>query len=105
MELVAERFRPTRPDSREAMKRLQAEIATEATFEDAAGVTPTDVRSGDAVVAGVDQAFLGERAVSAVVVLRGGEVIARESAITPPLWPAQAGDGRAPGGRTRSDRG
>ena len=87
MELVAERFRPTRPDSREAMKQLQAEIATEATFEDAARVTPADVRSGDAVVAGVDQAFLDERAVSAVVVLRGGEVIARESAVTPLSMP------------------
>ncbi|CCQ35858.1 endonuclease 5 [Natronomonas moolapensis 8.8.11] len=87
MDVAAERFRPTRPGSREAMERLQAEIAAEATFEDAAGVTPADVHSGDALVAGVDQAFLDDRAVSAVVVLRGGEVIARESAVTPLSMP------------------
>lgn len=87
MDVAAERFRPTRPDSREAMERLQAEIAAEATFEDAAELAPADVRSGDVVVAGVDQAFLNDRAVSAVVVLRGGEVIARESAVTPLSMP------------------
>lgn len=87
MDVVGERFRPTRPDSREAMERLQAEIAAEATFEDAAELAPADVRSGDALVAGVDQAFLDDRAVSAVVVLRGGEVIARESAVTPLSMP------------------
>ena len=87
MDVVGERFRPTRPDSREAMERLQAEIAAEATFEDAAELAPAGVRSGDAVVAGVDQAFLDDRAVSAVVVLRGGEVIARESAVTPLSMP------------------
>ena len=87
MDVVGERFRPTRPDSREAMERLQAEIAAEATFEDAAELAPADVSSGDALVAGVDQAFLDDRAVSAVVVLRGGEVIARESAVTPLSMP------------------
>ena len=87
MDVVGERFRPTRPDSREVMERLQAEIAAEATFEDAAELAPADVSSGDALVAGVDQAFLDDRAVSAVVVLRGGEVIARESAVTPLSMP------------------
>jgi len=87
MDVVAERFRPTRPDSREAMERLQTEIAAEATFEGTAEVTPADVRSGDALVAGVDQAFLDDRAVSAVVALRGGEVVARESAVTPLSMP------------------
>ena len=87
MDVVGERFRPTRPDSREVMERLQAEIAAEATFEDAAELAPADVSSGDALVAGVDQAFLDDRAVSAVVALRGGEVIARESAVTPLSMP------------------
>ena len=87
MDVAAERFRPTRPDSREAMERLQVEIAAEATFGDDIGFTPADVRSGDALVAGVDQAFFDDRAVSAVVVLRGGEVIARESAVTPLSMP------------------
>jgi len=87
MELVNDRFRPTRPDSRDGMEDLQADIAATATFEDRAGFTPTDVRNGEAVVAGVDQAFLDDRAVSAVVVLRGGEVIAREHAVTPLSMP------------------
>ena len=87
MEVAVERFRPGRPDSHEAMEALQAEIASAAVFEDTVEDTPSDVRSGEALVAGVDQAFLDDRAVSAVVVLRGGEVIARESAVTPLSMP------------------
>ncbi|WP_181692952.1 endonuclease V [Natronomonas sp. LN261] len=87
MEVAVERFRPGRPDSHEAMEALQAEIASAAVFEDTVEDTPSDVRSGEALVAGIDQAFLDDRAVSAVVVLRGGEVIARESAVTPLSMP------------------
>jgi deoxyribonuclease V len=84
MDLVRERFRPDGSLSREAMETMQHDIAETAVFADDADVTPDDVRSGDALVAGVDQAFLdGERAVSAVVVLRRGEVVARASAVTP----------------------
>jgi len=87
MEVAVERFRPGRPDSREAMEALQAEIAAAAVFEDTVEDLPSDVRSGEALVAGIDQAFLDDRAVSAVVVLCGGEVIARQSAVTPLSMP------------------
>ena len=87
MRVVEERFRPERADSRETMEALQTEIAAEATFSDAAGFSPNDIRTGDALVAGIDQAFLDDRAVSAVVVLRGAEIIAREHAITPLSMP------------------
>lgn len=87
MRLVNERFRPTRPGSREAMEELQSEIAAAAVFEDRIDFTPEEIRSGEALVAGVDQAFLDERAVSAVVVLRGEEVIARAHAVTPLSMP------------------
>ena len=87
MDPVDGRFRPTRSGSRDAMADLQADIAAAATFEDRIEFTPTDVQGGEAVVAGIDQAFLDGRAVSAVVVLRGGEVIAREHAVTPLSMP------------------
>ncbi len=82
MEVVAERFRPDGSHSREEMEAMQRDIAAAAAFADDASVEPSDVRSGEAVVAGVDQAFLDERAVSAVVALRGGEMVARASAVT-----------------------
>ena len=83
MEVAHERFRPDGSLSREEMEAMQHDIAETATFADDADFDPPDVWSGEAVVAGVDQAFLEERAVSAVVALRGGEVIARASAVTP----------------------
>ncbi|MFB6309319.1 MAG: endonuclease V [Haloarculaceae archaeon] len=83
------------------MERLQREIATAATFEDRLSFDPTtlasptdpsqrrldEADSGRAkpadppLVAGVDQAFVDDRAVSAVVVLRDGEVIERVHAV------------------------
>jgi deoxyribonuclease V len=83
MNVVEERFRPENVDTddREAMEAMQAEIAEAAVFEDAADVTPEAIRSGEAVVVGVDQAFPDGRAVSAAVALRGGEVIERASAV------------------------
>ena len=82
MEVVRERFRPDGSLSREEMEAMQHDIAEAATFRDDADFEPPDVQSGEAVVAGVDQAFLDDGAVSAVVALRGGEVIARASAVT-----------------------
>ncbi|CAI48670.1 endonuclease 5 [Natronomonas pharaonis DSM 2160] len=83
MELATPRFRPDPSLSREAMETLQHDIAAAASFENEASPSPAAIRDGDALVAGVDQAFLDDRAVSAVVVLRGGEVVAREHAVTP----------------------
>ncbi|WP_075938101.1 endonuclease V [Halosegnis longus] len=79
-------FAPDPALSRSEMESLQREIAAAATFTDDIDFTPEDVRDGDALVAGVDQAFLldedPERALSAVVVARGGEVIERTHAVT-----------------------
>lgn len=87
MRVVRERFHPDRADSREAMEALQNELAETATFSDDLGFSPEDVRAGDVLVAGIDQAFLGERAVSAIVVIRGEEVVEREYAVTPLSMP------------------
>lgn len=87
MDVAAERFRPSRPDTRAEMERLQGEIAAAATFADDGAPAPAAIERGEAVVAGVDQAFHDERAVSAVVALRGGEVIERASATVPLSMP------------------
>jgi len=92
---------------REAMEALQRDIADAADFTDSLPFDPASVdiggvASADALrtatlteaatpgegpsepplVAGVDQAFLDDRAVSAVVVSRGGEVVERTYAVT-----------------------
>jgi deoxyribonuclease V len=84
MRVVEERFRPDSidTDSRDAMKAMQTEIADAARFEDAVDFTADSIRQGDALVAGVDQAFLDDRVISAVVVLRAETVVARASAVT-----------------------
>jgi deoxyribonuclease V len=89
MRVVEERFRPARvdTDSRDAMNAMQTEIADAAHFEDAVDFTADSIRQGDALVAGVDQAFLDDRVISAVVVLRAETVVARASAVTPTEMP------------------
>ncbi|MWG35247.1 endonuclease V [Halomarina oriensis] len=85
------------------MEALQRDIATTARFEDAFDVdlaaldradfapddqTTLDGPGGDPpLVAGVDQAFLDERVVSAIVVLRGAEVVERTHAVSPLTFP------------------
>ena len=86
------------------MESLQREIADDAVFADRFGFDPATVRtpsepsqqqltttardtdstaSVDApLVAGIDQAFLDDRAISAVVVLQAGEVVERTHAVT-----------------------
>jgi deoxyribonuclease V len=83
MDVARERFRPDGSLSTDEMEALQHDIAEAAVLEDAPDIDPAAVRDGDALVAGVDQAFLEERAVSAVVVCRGETVLAREHAVTP----------------------
>ncbi len=85
MRIVAERFRPDAVDRDDygAMKAMQSKIAEAATFEDATDLTPPSIRSGEALVAGIDQSFPADRAVSAVVVCRGEEIVARASAVRP----------------------
>jgi deoxyribonuclease V len=75
MEVIYEQFRPDASLSREEMEGLQREIAREAIFED-------DPLPDSPIVVGVDQAFPGEQAVSAIIAMREGEVIERASAVT-----------------------
>jgi len=89
---------PVRPEyvpdpglSRAEMEALQRDIAADAAFETDLPFDPATVTEGPLAtpgaepptVVGVDQAFLDERAVSAVVAMRGGEVVERAHATTP----------------------
>ena len=98
MRPVCPEFVPDADATREAMESLQSDVAAAATWRDdfefatesvgsgeqstlgdtAAGVADTD----PPLVAGVDQAFLDDRAVSVVVVSRGGRVVERAHAVT-----------------------
>ena len=92
-------LRPARPEfvpdpdaAREEMEALQLEVASAATWTDEFGFTTASVGATDRslsasdadppLVAGVDQAFLDDRAVSVVVVTRGGTVVERAHAVT-----------------------
>ena len=83
-----ERFVPDASLSRAEMEELQRELSRVARFEDDFAFDPERVgTTSGPLVAGVDQAFLTdaapERAVSAVVVLRGEAVVERVHAVTP----------------------
>jgi deoxyribonuclease V len=68
---------------REEMERLQREVAAAATFADRFAFDAAAVGTDRGpLVAGVDQAFLDDRAVSAVVVLRGETVVERTHAVS-----------------------
>lgn len=83
---------------RAEMEALQHEITDEAIFEDAIDI-PLDAITVDhptldtldtpdpALVAGVDQAFLDDWIVSAIVVTRGSEVVERTYTVTPMEFP------------------
>lgn len=84
-------FVPNPDDSRAEMEALQREVADASRFADDLGFDPAAVSlAADAtldgtdrpLVAGVDQAFLDGRAVSAVVCLQGSEVVERAHAVT-----------------------
>ncbi|MFC6988111.1 endonuclease V [Haloplanus sp. GCM10025708] len=83
-------FVPDPSQSREEMEALQTRVAEAAVFEDdfafdVDAVSLADEASLDGdrpLVAGVDQAFLDDRAVSAIVVMRGGETVERAHAVT-----------------------
>jgi len=108
MAVVRPEFVPDASRSREEMEDLQRAIADAAVFEDDLSFDPTavcgdaggaatddaqtsltDATDGEAptdapaLVAGVDQAFVDDHAVSAVVVLRDGEVVERVHAVEP----------------------
>ncbi|MDZ7701936.1 MAG: endonuclease V [Halobacteriales archaeon] len=81
MEPVRPALAPDGSLSRERMRALQAEVAAAATFADDPPIDPSTV--GERRVAGIDQAFLDDRAISAVVVRRGGETVERVHAVEP----------------------
>ncbi|WP_201289574.1 endonuclease V [Halobaculum saliterrae] len=94
-EPVRPEFLPDPALDREAMEALQRDIADAARFADDLRFDPADVSldtpgmgfdagppSETALVAGVDQAFLDDRAVSAIVVSRGDEVVERTYSVT-----------------------
>jgi len=103
MEPVRPEFAPDPSLSRAEMEELQRDIAETAVFEDEfafdasavaldgpAGQSTLGEQPGERatdgerpLVAGVDQAFVDDRAVSAVVVLRGREVVERVYAVEP----------------------
>jgi deoxyribonuclease V len=102
MDLARPDLRPDPSLDREAMVTLQREVASAATFADDLPFDPGSVSVGNAtlaalaasgetperpLVAGIDQAFLDDRVVSAVVVLRGGSVVERTSAVSPLEYP------------------
>ncbi len=81
MEPVRPELAPDGSLSRERMRELQAEVAAAAAFENDGAPAPDALE--ERRVAGVDQAFLDERAVSAVVVRQGGRVVERAHAVEP----------------------
>ncbi|MFB6310877.1 MAG: endonuclease V [Salinirussus sp.] len=89
MRIVRPDFRPDPSLDRDEMKSRQLEIANAAIFEDDLDIDPGSVTAdgGSAIVAGVDQGFRGDTAVSAVVAMRAGEVIEQASATKPTELP------------------
>ncbi|MFC6836419.1 endonuclease V [Halomarina ordinaria] len=88
MEVARPAFRPDASVTREEMEALQRDIAASARFEDDFDFDARRVgRPEGPLVAGVDQAFLDDRAVSVVVVLRGEEVVERAHSVSPLDFP------------------
>jgi deoxyribonuclease V len=84
MDVVRPEFVPDASASRDEMESLQRDVAAAASFADAFEFDAARVgRPEGPLVAGVDQAFLDDRAVSAVVVRRGETVVERAFAVTP----------------------
>jgi len=81
MELARPEYVPDPSLSRAEMERLQREIATVARFADDPPIDPSSI--DERVVAGIDQAFLDDRAVSAIVAVCDGEVVERAHAVSP----------------------
>lgn len=89
---MRDRFRPDPSMDRAEMEALQREIADETVFRDAIDFDPTAVtvdspNPDTPLVAGVDQAFLDDRIVSLIVLMRGSEIKERTYAVTPMEFP------------------
>ncbi len=89
-QLVRPDLVPDPDSSRNEMEAQQREIAAVATFVDDFEFDPATIIDGPLatpgeeppLVAGVDQSFLDDRAISAIVVSRGGEIIERVYSVT-----------------------
>jgi len=99
MDLARPAFVPDPSLSRDDMEALQRDIAAAAVFSDDLDCDPAALRLGSVVdpatdddqtrlavgdapaIAGVDQAFVDDRAVSAIVVVRDGAVVERAHAV------------------------
>lgn len=81
MEPVRPELAPDGALSRDRMRDLQETVAEAAVFRDDPPRDPAAL--DDWLVAGVDQAFSGDRAVSAVVVRRGNRTVERAHAVAP----------------------
>ena len=98
MEPVRPEFVPKAGLSREAMETQQQEIAAAAEFADRLSFDPAAVSLDQSdrsqskltdnsseqphpIIAGVDQAFLDDRAISAIVAIQDGEIIERTHAV------------------------
>ncbi len=77
MNVQRDRFRPDPSMTQGTMEELQHDIARAAVFSDDHGWWP------GATVAGVDQAFTDDRAVSGIVVMEEGDVVERVTATAP----------------------
>jgi len=84
LSVVRPEFVPNPSLSRTEMESLQVEISNVASFEDAFDepLTAATLLRSPPVVAGIDQAFAGDQATSAVVVMQAGTVIERAHATT-----------------------
>ncbi|MFB6112727.1 MAG: endonuclease V [Halodesulfurarchaeum sp.] len=99
MEVVHPEFDPEPGIDREEMERLQRDVAASAHFSDDHDLDPDGIRIDDPIpldqtdrprtpgtgpiIAGVDQAFLDETAVSVVVAMQSSDVVAVTTARTP----------------------
>ncbi|MFB6359901.1 MAG: endonuclease V [Halobacteriales archaeon] len=78
-------FVPDGTMERERMERLQTEIADAALFSDDPPLDPAS--AGTLRIAGIDQAFLDDQAVSAVVVRQAGETVETAHSVTDLQFP------------------
>jgi len=80
MDIARPEFVPDPALARDEMEALQREIAAAALFNDDLDFDPAAFENASPLVAGVDQAFVDDLAVSAIVLLRDGEVVERAHA-------------------------
>ncbi|MDX1745470.1 MAG: endonuclease V, partial [Halobacteriales archaeon] len=79
--IIRPEFSPDPSLDTEQMKALQHDIATTASFTDTGSINPGHL--DETLVAGVDQAFTDDHAISAIVVMQGESVVDQVTAVAP----------------------